>query len=938
MKSKVWFVLCAAALLFSAILPNGVQPVLAQAPEPPHKEVFIPQDCPPEGPCQDENGDWYIPEGARLMEEDPAAPAATGGPDDFGYTWDDTVPFNWVDATNGTDAGFHGDYYQNDLLPVNLPFTFKYYENVYTQVYLSPAGYLTFTDIGYVRGQSEIPYPEEPNNVIAPLWSPFQYANSGTTARAFYKTGGTAPNRYFVAEWYRVTQYGEGLYTFEVQLFENGDILFQYKDITGWDGGYYCTSSGIEDSEGLDGLAYRQFCNNAGNIPANTAVRFTRPGAIARVRVSPLYHGGFTHSGETDTFNFKVTNTGELGNDTYDLTTASLWPVTFYGPDGSTPLTDTDGDTYVDTGSVPQGQARQVYARVAAPAGLALGDENTAFITVSSSLNPYKAKQVQVESTVPAPFTQVYVDQNDNGTMRLDQNWPGAQFTRPASEAYESGNEPAVVETPNQTFVYAWYKYVNTPTGYGYTLSYALLDRFGQVLRPAASLTQPDPSARYSYDGSPVLAAAPDGRVGMAWYRYAEKYENNQWLENYNIWFAVLNPDGSVAYGPANLTNNTAWLPYGNDLIQVSRPAIAASADNRFMLAWYQYYRPGGLSLYEVYTTIRTSSGAQVAPVTKLADGVPGSRRYYYPSVTALSGSRFLLAYTFYDNSVSPRVYYQIRYRAYDSAGGLLKPETASGLQGFEKDGVQLSGGNVLLAGTGYNYGVSYTLLNGLTLNPLSSFNPLDHPSAINGPNNVSVTRDAADHGILTWQDGRNQYIYYALVHANGQILSGPVISRAAKTSSNAPYLETSYVGASTTTNAWAPQAGVDTLLNMSTLFGAAPGGTTAVGIPYANNGLTTAANPQITLTLPAGLTYLGASPNICTLGSSLVCDLPDLAFGDSGSLTVYLGLPDDAPIGSTWALQAVISSAGPEGYPADNSADATVFAGLQVFLPALMK
>ena len=42
-------------------------------------------------------------------------------------------------------------------------------------------------------------------------------------------------------------------YTYEAVLYENGDILFQYKSMI-WadDGGYWCGYVGIEDAEGLD--------------------------------------------------------------------------------------------------------------------------------------------------------------------------------------------------------------------------------------------------------------------------------------------------------------------------------------------------------------------------------------------------------------------------------------------------------------------------------------------------------------------------------------------------------------------------------------------------------------------------------------------------------------------------------------------------------------
>ena len=215
------------------------------------------QDAPPSapvppGPAGDQP--WQDPDGNWRMEAGPAdsagstdvqaadAPAATGGPDDYGYTWNDGAAFSWIDATGGTDTGMSG--YSNDqrVGPIPLPFSFKYYEGVYNNIYIAASGYVAFQDTRYWDTQVQTPSPAPPNTIISPYSTPLTLATKGKSGRVFYSSGGAAPNRYFVAAWNDV-RYGneDERYTFEVVLYENGDILFQYKTMTyNGDTGWYC--------------------------------------------------------------------------------------------------------------------------------------------------------------------------------------------------------------------------------------------------------------------------------------------------------------------------------------------------------------------------------------------------------------------------------------------------------------------------------------------------------------------------------------------------------------------------------------------------------------------------------------------------------------------------------------------------------------------------
>ncbi len=311
MKAKTLTVITLLAVL--ALLLSG--PATAQGPQPsapsyPSREPDLPPGAPPWepefgkpfGPYRTPDGYWVVPEGARPpIEAAGISPQATGGPDDFGYTWDDSVALNWIDATGGTDTGMGGFSYGQKVGPISLPFPFKYYENTYTSLYIAASGYLAFTDEGTWPWQTTVPSPGKPNNIIAPYATPLNLATSGPANRIYYTSGGDSPNRYFVVEWYRVV-FNDEIYTYEVILYENGDIVFQYQEMN-YNGRFACGAAGIEDSTGLDGLSYLDFCEQA---PSYKAVRFYRPALSARVSIRPAFQGRFTRAGATESFQVPI--------------------------------------------------------------------------------------------------------------------------------------------------------------------------------------------------------------------------------------------------------------------------------------------------------------------------------------------------------------------------------------------------------------------------------------------------------------------------------------------------------------------------------------------------------------------------------------------------------------------------------------------------------
>jgi len=196
---------------------QGFAPAVPIRDGPPPMDPLIDANCPdPQAPCGREEPPtpsqgrrpsderWYVP--ASTSSHDIAASASpqdTGGPDGFGYTWDDSVAFNWIDARSlGTNSGLYGgDEYTG---PVDMGFTFPFYENSYNQLYFSTKGLISFEQGSFVWGNTALPNPAPPNNIIVPFWDDLgMYSGSRPDSGIYTYQGGTAPNRYFVVEWYR---------------------------------------------------------------------------------------------------------------------------------------------------------------------------------------------------------------------------------------------------------------------------------------------------------------------------------------------------------------------------------------------------------------------------------------------------------------------------------------------------------------------------------------------------------------------------------------------------------------------------------------------------------------------------------------------------------------------------------------------------------------
>jgi hypothetical protein len=721
-----------------------------------------------------------------------------------------------MDATTGTDTGMNGASGGQHFGPLDLGFSFRYYENTYTQVHIAASGFLTFTEAGSWPSQSQIPASGEPNNVIAPYWAPLYLSAGAPTGQVYYLRGGTAPARYFVVEWYDVAggsatdpTGGDDLFRFEVVLYENGDILFQYDQMR-YTGSRWCGAAGIEDSAGSDGLAYLSFCAAA---PSGVAVRFSRPAPSARVRVSPSYQSGFISPGGTLYLPVSIRNLGDLGSDTFDLTATSIWPVTLLAADGTTPLSDTDGDGIADTGPIGQVGTLPVTVRVTAPSNVIVGSGDTLALTVASSLDTGVSKTVTLQAAVPARFAQVFRDDAD-GAMSLLLVQPQNRQRKQATSNAWWGYNSAVAETSEGNLLSIWqrWRYLDGRPVIVSELEYTLLDHAGSSLQPVTRLTDHSAATQDTYDEEPVVAAAPNGSIGIAWRQRQIREVAGGAQENWNVFFAILNSAGRLTYGPLNLTQNNDWYQSDPPTYGVPRfwnVRLAASDDNHFAVSWQresQEAPAGGCSsnclLDDIYYTLRDAAGSPLKPVTQLTVDTPSvSEGYSSPTVARLNGGRWLLAYSHMPGGMA--------YSVLDSQGNVVRDRSFIGPSGWAPVALQLvpsqsafSAGRIILAWTawtGTNPQIRYVVLDGTTYELIAGPTLLNNPAAATGDDYASLAPDSTGHAILTWMDyGWNdrRNLYYALLDGNGDLTTSPMIFLSAGTpAAGSPRIETSFAG-----------------------------------------------------------------------------------------------------------------------------------------------
>ncbi len=247
-------------------------------------------------------------------------PLGSGGPDGFGYTWQDSddplgPAFAWFDISAiGTLSGT-GDDMSHGVFELGFPMT--YYGQLMHSVRINTNGFLSFTDTSSPYVNLMLPDTISPNNVVAPFWDDLDPSAGGQ----IYHWADPAADR-FIVQYQDVRRYGSSATeTFQVILRSSGAVVFQYLAVseTG-----FCTV-GIENATSDDGVTVLY---NADDYLYNgLAIRFEPPGFLPWMQVSPL--AGIVYPGEeaTLTLDFDATEMS-LGTHVATLDIASNDPDT----------------------------------------------------------------------------------------------------------------------------------------------------------------------------------------------------------------------------------------------------------------------------------------------------------------------------------------------------------------------------------------------------------------------------------------------------------------------------------------------------------------------------------------------------------------------------------------------------------------------------------
>ncbi len=288
------------------------------------------------------------------LEEPLYPPVITGqgGPDDFGHEWIDSdepggPPVNWIDISgDGTPVYLNDDDYAG---PISIGFSFPFYENNYSSLYIGSNGVLTFGSGNTTVNNTNIPNPSSPNNFIAMYWDDL---NPGSGGNIYYYRD-TANNR-FIVSFVGVPFYywfgGTGSTTFEAVLYPDGDIELNYATMNAGSHSLSSGTIGIENINASDGL---QIVYNAPYMHSNLSIHISAGKWLTVSPSSGTVPGSGGSYAATVTFDAtdlaEGTYTGRINLDSDDPDTPNIdIPATFIvgeGTGGTIYGTVTDMDT-----------------------------------------------------------------------------------------------------------------------------------------------------------------------------------------------------------------------------------------------------------------------------------------------------------------------------------------------------------------------------------------------------------------------------------------------------------------------------------------------------------------------------------------------------------------------------------------------------------------
>jgi gliding motility-associated-like protein len=165
-----------------------------------------------------------------------------------------------VPGTSYVDASGFADADEGSAGPYNIPFSFPFYCETFTQFWVDANGFISFVNpnLGTSTGLQAQSFPPsfatlDPQKMIVPVMGDYELAPTGS-GNVKYFTSGTTPNRVFVVKFNAITQYPSftgtnGVTNAEIHLHETSGVIDILIQNTTYSSDPHTT--GIKDSTGL---------------------------------------------------------------------------------------------------------------------------------------------------------------------------------------------------------------------------------------------------------------------------------------------------------------------------------------------------------------------------------------------------------------------------------------------------------------------------------------------------------------------------------------------------------------------------------------------------------------------------------------------------------------------------------------------------------------
>ncbi|MBJ9992021.1 S-layer homology domain-containing protein [Paenibacillus sp. S28] len=198
-----------------------------------------------------------------------------------------------LNAADGQTVDFGGQT-SNTSKEVELPFEFPFYGEKHGQIWIDINGGIYFDNYS-TPGPENYPDVDAPPALQAYV-SGLRLNSNDPSSKILTKTIGEEGDRKFIVQWNNMYFYNaDAPITFQAILFENGDVQYQYPNITienrEYDDGEASTI-GIQAAQGLS-LNYLLYSHRMSMIESNQAIRFS-PVTVSDENPSDPGHGQYT--------------------------------------------------------------------------------------------------------------------------------------------------------------------------------------------------------------------------------------------------------------------------------------------------------------------------------------------------------------------------------------------------------------------------------------------------------------------------------------------------------------------------------------------------------------------------------------------------------------------------------------------------------------------